>query len=136
MTLSKFLPLFSVMIAAAWTRSEQVEDHSEKHSVEHGEGDGPREDAKRKRNRASNLRGRSGQGPEGSRARKEAKILGYHVRREAVHVLYLVDAVVVHQGARANAQGRDADIRGNLLQVEALGLGLWNLAATASWHHT
>ena len=51
-----------------------------------------------------------GECPELRRPGKEAEELGHHVRREAVHVVDLVQAVVHHQSARAQAHARDAEV--------------------------
>eukprot|EP00964_Phaeocystis_antarctica_P091160 scaffold58427_cov69-Phaeocystis_antarctica.AAC.2 len=57
------------------------------HRRGHACGNWAGEDADGEKCRANNLRGRSRQGPEGRRARQEAKELGDDVGAEAIHIL-------------------------------------------------
>merc|ERR1719162_568302 len=91
-------------------RVEQVEDDGGDHRGRHRGSSRAREQADGQQAGTRDLRGSGRQGPELRRAWEEAKELGDNVGGEAIDVLDLVEAVVHHERAGAEAQGGDAKV--------------------------
>merc|ERR1719379_2939504 len=118
------------------SRVEQVEDHSDNHGGRHRSCNGARQHAKPQQPGACDLGCSRGKRPELRRTRQEAEELRHDVRGEAVDILNLVEPMMNHERACAEAQREDEELLQFLqeLRILVIGLGNWHLAPTRRNH--